>query len=518
MFWKKRRGWMKTCGHRKEQIERYRSHGWIFLCSMCLLIGFLHQNYLKENSNAIAIVCDDFFVPSLEVISEKLNLSEDVAGATFMAAGSSAPELFASVAGVAVETDVGVGTIVGSAVFNILIIIALTAALAGQVLLLDWRPMTRDAVFYGLSIACFIGFSWDNKFEWYESTILLVLYALYIVIMVINRRVMEWMNKWKNCCRPRIAPEEAAVENVEEPASLATEEIAEKERQTKMMSMAGGHARRLSIISHRASLSDSSQDKHIFHHNKRGSIGASIGVRSSTQVHHPHFTPGNEAITEDELESEESSPPNHKDAKDDIENDNHDSGGEEEEEVEGMKCGCLVIKASSPKLDDAKKEGGCWAWTKFVLRWIVFVVSFPFVLLFSITIPDCSSEKNRKFFALSFIMAVLWIAVISFGLVTLVGRTGCILGVGQYTMGVLVIAVGTSIPDALSSVLVARDGYGDMAVSNAIGSNVFDINLGLGLPFIIRTIINRGKPIYLLNDELTIHHTHINHNIDAGYA
>ena len=55
--------------------------------------------------------------------------------------------------------------------------------------------------------------------------------------------------------------------------------------------------------------------------------------------------------------------------------------------------------------------------------------------------------------------------------------------------------------DALSSVLVARDGYGDMAVSNAIGSNVFDINLGLGLPFIIRIAIDAGDPIELLSGE-----------------
>ena len=46
---------------------------------------------------ALAIVCDDYFVPALERISEELKLSEDVAGATFMAAGSSAPELFTSV-------------------------------------------------------------------------------------------------------------------------------------------------------------------------------------------------------------------------------------------------------------------------------------------------------------------------------------------------------------------------------------------------------------------------------------
>ena len=53
----------------------------------------------------------------------------------------------------------------------------------------------------------------------------------------------------------------------------------------------------------------------------------------------------------------------------------------------------------------------------------------------------------------------------------------------------------------MSSVLVARDGYGDMAVSNAIGSNVFDINLGIGLPFIIRIAIDKGDPITLLDDE-----------------
>lgn len=44
---------------------------------------------------------------------------------------------------------------------------------------------------------------------------------------------------------------------------------------------------------------------------------------------------------------------------------------------------------------------------------------------------------------------------------------------------------GTSIPDALSSVVVAKQGMGDMAVANAIGSNVFDIWLGLGLPWAI---------------------------------
>lgn len=44
----------------------------------------------------IAISADSFFIPVLSIISEELQLSEDVAGATFMAMGSSAPELFSA--------------------------------------------------------------------------------------------------------------------------------------------------------------------------------------------------------------------------------------------------------------------------------------------------------------------------------------------------------------------------------------------------------------------------------------
>uniref|UniRef100_A0A8B9NS99 Sodium/potassium/calcium exchanger 1 n=1 Tax=Apteryx owenii TaxID=8824 RepID=A0A8B9NS99_APTOW len=62
---------------------------------------------------ALAIVCDEYFVPALGVITEKLQISEDVAGATFMAAGGSAPELFTSLIGVFIShSNVGIGTIV----------------------------------------------------------------------------------------------------------------------------------------------------------------------------------------------------------------------------------------------------------------------------------------------------------------------------------------------------------------------------------------------------------------------
>ena len=55
---------------------------------------------------------------------EKYDISDDVAGATLMAAGGSAPELFTSLIGVFfAKSSVGFGTIIGSAVFNVLFVI-----------------------------------------------------------------------------------------------------------------------------------------------------------------------------------------------------------------------------------------------------------------------------------------------------------------------------------------------------------------------------------------------------------
>ena len=46
-------------------------------------------------------------------------------------------------------------------------------------------------------------------------------------------------------------------------------------------------------------------------------------------------------------------------------------------------------------------------------------------------------------------MSVAWIAALSYAMVTVVERTGCILGVDSYIMGLVVVAIGTSVPVSL---------------------------------------------------------------------
>merc|ERR1712031_47782 len=73
------------------------------------------------------------------------------------------------------------------------------------------------------------------------------------------------------------------------------------------------------------------------------------------------------------------------------------------------------------------------------------------------------------------------------------GDVGCALGIPDAVMGLTFLAAGTSVPDLLTSVIVARQGHGDMAVSSSIGSNLFDVTIGLPLPWILY-IIYSGKP------------------------
>jgi len=145
---------------------------------------------------ALAIVCDEFFVPALDVIIEKLQCSEDVAGATFMAAGGSAPELFTSIIGVFVAfSDVGIGTIVGSAVFNILFVIGMCALFSKTVLHLTWWPMLRDCTFYSISLISLILFFMDEQITWYEAVALLSIYACYVFFMKYNQHAERALKK-----------------------------------------------------------------------------------------------------------------------------------------------------------------------------------------------------------------------------------------------------------------------------------------------------------------------------------
>nr|CAD7425571.1 unnamed protein product [Timema monikensis] len=131
-------------------------------------------------------------------------------------------------------------------------------------------------------------------------------------------------------------------------------------------------------------------------------------------------------------------------------------------------------------------------------------VTVPIHFFCRATIPDCKQEKWRQWYPFTFVVSMVWISFYSYIMVWMITVIGSTLGIPDTVMGLTFVAAGVSVPDALSSLAVVKEGYGDMAVSNAVGSNVFDILVCLGLPWFIQTaLIKPGSHVNVFSKGLT---------------
>ncbi|CAL8290192.1 unnamed protein product [Gadus morhua 'NCC'] len=340
---------------------------------------------------ALAIVCDDYFVVSLEKICEKLSLTEDVAGATFMATGSSAPELFASIIGVFItHGDVGVGTIVGSAVFNILCIVGVCSLFAGQVVHLTKYAVFRDSFCYTLSVLALMAFIYDGRIMWWESLVLVFMYVGYILVMKFNSSIQRFFTR-------------------------------------------GGSVK--AITNGNAAFNP---DDYSFHGDGNDPTKRLLPEGPANKM-----TSGEEGNHEQALNS--------------------------------------PFRIPGSPLE--------------IFKWLV---SWPILFLLFLTLPDVNQPRWEKYYLVSFFGSTVWIAVFSYVMVWMVTVVGFTLGIPDVIMGITFLAAGTSVPDCMASLLVARQGQGDMAVSNSLGSNVFDILIGLGVPWSIQTLaVSMGSQVLI---------------------
>uniref|UniRef100_A0A3P8V7F9 Sodium/potassium/calcium exchanger 1 n=1 Tax=Cynoglossus semilaevis TaxID=244447 RepID=A0A3P8V7F9_CYNSE len=423
-----------------------RRRGWVILHIFGMMYMFV----------SLAIVCDEFFVPALGAITEKLGISDDVAGATFMAAGGSAPELFTSLIGVFIaHSNVGIGTIVGSAVFNILFVIGMCALFSREVLHLTWWPLFRDVSFYIFDLIMLIIFFLDNVIMWWESMMLVAGYTLYVIFMKFNVQLEQafknQLYKHRDILKPSL--------------------------------QRGGSS---------ASLHNSTMRNTIFH----------LMIHTLDPLGEGKFKDKAHSLTNVASRKEKSK-----------------TQEKNEGNVKGCKCGALFkslyIYCSSviynsdessededPDDDDDEEEQDdeplSLEWPDTWQKQTTFLFLLPIVFPLWLTLPD----KFRKFFVVTFLGSILWIAIFSYLMVWWAHQVGETIGISEEIMGLTILAAGTSIPDLITSVIVARKGLGDMAVSSSVGSNIFDITVGLPVPWLLYSVGHGFAPVAVSSNGL----------------
>merc|ERR1719277_364911 len=129
------------------------------------------------------------------------------------------------------------------------------------------------------------------------------------------------------------------------------------------------------------------------------------------------------------------------------------------------------------------------------LDWVKYCIAYPISAILYVFLPDVrrSYTKTLKWAVIEFCTSLFWIALFSLLLYEWL-LVGCnTIGIPPKVAALTLLAGGTSVPDLLSSYVVAKQGEGDMAVSSSIGSNIFDVTVGLPLPWLTWSIVNGGK-------------------------
>ncbi|XP_054656630.1 sodium/potassium/calcium exchanger 2-like isoform X1 [Dunckerocampus dactyliophorus] len=450
---------------------------------------------------ALAIVCDEFFVPALTVITEKLTISDDVAGATFMAAGGSAPELFTSIIGVFIShSNVGIGTIVGSAVFNILFVIGMCAIFSKEILNLTWWPLFRDVSFYILDLILLIIFFLDNFISVWESITLLSGYAAYVIFMKFNSKVEGFVKS----CMNKNQVVEVEVQPKDEKASPGAPEDDGKLSARPRLQRGGSSA----------SLHNSLMRNSIFQlmiHTldplSEEFADSELGTYGKLKYYH--------SMTEEGKFREKASIL-HKIAKKkcQVEDSEKANGVASRAEKNLPNSSNVQVEVTPPMNGTAGQEGETagdeeeddqplsLSWPESGRKRFTYLFIMPIVLPLWLTLPDVRKPSSKKFFPITFLGAICWIAGFSYLMVWWAHQVGETIGITEEIMGLTILAAGTSIPDLITSVIVARKGLGDMAVSSSVGSNIFDITVGLPFPWLMWSFFSGLKPVAVSSNGL----------------
>ncbi|CAD5231517.1 unnamed protein product [Bursaphelenchus xylophilus] len=466
-----------------------RRHGAIIFhfCGLCYMFV------------ALAIVCDEYFVPSLGVLTQQLGISDDVAGATFMAAGGSAPEFFTSLFGVFItQNNVGVGTIVGSATFNILCVLAFCCLFSRQILHLKWWPMFRDMSFYVMALFALLIFFRDEQVDWIEAFFLFSIYICYGVFMKYNE-FFEQMSGRLFSGRTAVTPQ-AQLVKIEQDISngrtaneaTSTENGPKVERnipvlhsgamfRTGLMHMA---LEDMEIASDTSSLPGGVSTFSIPHDSppkprlvKTKSQPSITPLKLKAARLAPARSLAASVIELDRVSMASSAWSNSTAVVDSavISNGN------------GMKKDRGSIAMTKQKSIETEIEQPVdISWPNTTNKRVMYIILIPIMIPLYFTLADVKKPGRERFMIWTFSGSILWIALYSYLMVWWANTIGSTIGIPNEIMGLTILAAGTSIPDLITSIIVARKGLGDMAVSSSIGSNLFDVCVGLPIPWLMK--------------------------------
>lgn len=387
---------------------------------------------------------------------------KDVAAATFMATATTTPEFFTNVISTFVtESDIGLGTIIGSLMFNTLGVAAVASLAVSKPVQLDWWPITRDSILYGSNILLLIIFAWDNVITLQETIIMVSLFFVYFVVLFQNKRVrpaVKWfLEDYLNCCRVssygKCRPSNNRYMELNVfynfRINFRSAYILHREESPKYRNHAATEYSKTSWIG------------------KEGFAWQHINVVHQQWSHIYDLQEGQ----------------SHQIGRRREKNSQKSVASADVNTLEGNLVGVHMANKMYFDADHTKSEN--------ISSFISAHVSHVHHMDWPECVYDCLDDFSDWWVSADAINAKSYLNLTKQSHSIFAGYT---FKIPDAVMGLTFLAAGGCMPEGISSVLMVRKGEGGVGVSNSLGANSLAILMSLGIPWLIRNILHRNDP------------------------
>lgn len=137
--------------------------------------------------------------------------------------------------------------------------------------------------------------------------------------------------------------------------------------------------------------------------------------------------------------------------------------------------------------------GGNITFSEGILLWVLFILYLTYLFVMAKRNKDETDDKQEeKPLWKLIIFILLGLFMIVFGSDISVDGASAIakaVGISERFIGLTIVALGTSLPELVTSIAAARKGKADIAIGNIVGSNIFNILFVVGTTSLITPVV-----------------------------
>lgn len=139
-----------------------------------------------------------------------------------------------------------------------------------------------------------------------------------------------------------------------------------------------------------------------------------------------------------------------------------------------------------------------------VILWILFIVYLLYLFRLAKQGSEEEHSEDRPIWKLLIFMILGGVLVVWGSDVTVDSATEIakVIGLSERFIGLTIVALGTSLPELVTSVIAAKKGNADIAIGNIVGSNIFNILFVIGTASIIAPVMY--QPVFLVDGIIAV--------------